>query len=256
MSDDLVLFYTKRGDKMPIVTFSVDFEASKEKDDKKLQFNTRNTIVWDLECESRGLDREFGYQSFAIAFEQNLDIGESLKSTYIWVEILLPCLTIFGFCTGGFAAVLPVAGVCSVCGFGCLRLFAIIFAWTMMADLVTIGETTEKNLSVLGESVLNDHDCTDALSKIDKSVVYDQMEESSSSVSAAKGILSLIFIWIGLEICCPITISAISSGACSCCSKDCVTNCCTKCCDSCKSEKCQFAIQEVSKFLRSYESLN
>lgn len=44
----------------------------------KLQFNTRNTIPWKIECEEKGLDREYGIKGFNVELRQDRDLIEAL----------------------------------------------------------------------------------------------------------------------------------------------------------------------------------
>ena len=60
----------------------VDVDAKRK---RKLQFNTRNTIPWKLECEWRGYDREYAIQSFKVSTsstsEHILPALESINSS-------------------------------------------------------------------------------------------------------------------------------------------------------------------------------
>ena len=60
---------------------------------RRLQFNTRNTIPWKLECEQKGLDREYGIQSFSVKVEQDKDLIESIDTIASTAYFLLDTLS-------------------------------------------------------------------------------------------------------------------------------------------------------------------
>ena len=134
-------------------TFQLVDTASKSR--RRLQFNTRNTIPWKLECERKGLDREYGIQSFSISVEQDGDLIEPIENYVTAALALLGIFTCCSCCCGTFSissattffgAMSPLVSTC------CLKFCAIIMASVVMSYLTTISDTTDNNLKVLNEA--------------------------------------------------------------------------------------------------------
>ena len=122
---------------------------------RRLQFNTRSTIPWKLECEQKGLDREYGIQSFSFAVGQDKDLIESIDKIAPTAYFLLGGFT-FGTCCCGFASIICegsfhgtfIAVITSIC----LRIAAIVMASMIMSYLTSVSDITDNNLLVLEEA--------------------------------------------------------------------------------------------------------
>ena len=112
------------------------------KRERKLQFNTRNTIPWKLECERKGLDREYGLRSFKIVLKQDKELVEDLSTLCPTAFVVLGFFT-FSACWGGGISILCTGGFYKgilpmVLTVG-MRLAAFLLASIVMLDLITIS---------------------------------------------------------------------------------------------------------------------
>ena len=202
-----------------------------------MNFATRNTIPWRLDCELEGKDREFGLKQFGLIMEQDKTISVTLTTiavvAYIFIGIFTGLVLIVGGCVvclhsgptwkGPLVFSIPV------------RLLVIIFASIQLAFLNDIGKVTARNIEKL-ESISN-VDCSDEFSRVDVGPAIDQMEESNALLGDAYACMIAAYIWIVIELFC--------MGCLICCGKG--TSSCQVSCEDFK-EEAKYFFYNIKKF--------
>ena len=169
-----------------------------------MNFATRNTIPWRLDCELEGEDRAFGLKQFGLSMEQDKTISDTLTVNVMIAYILIGFSTFLVCCMSGTGMLCHPAGsqACMPLGVSvAVRILVIIVASMQLHTLNKIGKVTARNIDKLESNrQYSNVDCSDEFSRVDVGPAIDQMEESNALLGGAYALTIAAYLWIVLEL--------------------------------------------------------